>query len=98
LARARPGSVGIRDLGRLSSSGSQRLSSSRPVAVTVAVEKAAEPDRSVTVDHADEVVSQHDVAVAFGRLSAADREVLRLVAWERLPLRLRSYSANPGCR
>lgn len=45
---------------------------------------AAEPDLSVTVDHADEVVSQHDVAVAFNRLSAADQEVLRLVAWERL--------------
>ncbi|OZV72577.1 RNA polymerase subunit sigma [Micromonospora echinospora] len=45
---------------------------------------AAEPDRSVTVDHADEVVSQHDIAVAFSRLPDADQEVLRLVAWERL--------------
>lgn len=50
----------------------------------LALRVAAEPDRSVTVDHADEVVSQRDVAVAFGRLSAADQEVLRLVAWERL--------------
>jgi hypothetical protein len=32
------GSVRIRDLGRLSSSGRQRLPSSRPVAVTVAVD------------------------------------------------------------
>ncbi|MEU5941642.1 sigma-70 family RNA polymerase sigma factor [Micromonospora sp. NPDC047548] len=50
----------------------------------LALRVAAEPDRSVIVDHADEVVSQRDVAVAFGRLSAADQEVLRLVAWERL--------------
>ncbi|MDG4778160.1 sigma-70 family RNA polymerase sigma factor [Micromonospora sp. WMMD961] len=50
----------------------------------LALRVAAEPDRSISVDHADEVVSQRDVAVAFGRLSAADQEVLRLVAWERL--------------
>ncbi|MCX4472473.1 sigma-70 family RNA polymerase sigma factor [Micromonospora sp. NBC_01655] len=45
---------------------------------------AAEPDQAVLADHADEVVSQRDIAVAFGRLSGADQEILRLVAWERL--------------
>ncbi|MFB6397807.1 RNA polymerase sigma factor [Polymorphospora lycopeni] len=45
---------------------------------------AAEPDRSVVADHADEVIGQRDVAVAFDQLSAADQEILRLVAWERL--------------
>ncbi|MEH0933057.1 RNA polymerase sigma factor [Micromonospora sp. CPCC 205558] len=45
---------------------------------------AAEPDRTVQVDHADGVVSQRDVAVAFDRLSTGDQEILRLVAWERL--------------
>ncbi|MFI9644546.1 RNA polymerase sigma factor [Micromonospora sp. NPDC051925] len=44
----------------------------------------AEPDLSVMVDHADEVASQRDIVVAFGRLADADQEVLRLVAWERL--------------
>ncbi|GAA2709006.1 RNA polymerase sigma factor [Micromonospora olivasterospora] len=45
---------------------------------------AAEPDQSVAADHADEVISQRDVAVAFDQVLEADREVLRLVAWERL--------------
>lgn len=45
---------------------------------------AAEPGQVVVVDHADGVVSQHDVAVAFNRLSLGDQEILRLVAWERL--------------
>ncbi|MFC5927080.1 RNA polymerase sigma factor [Micromonospora vulcania] len=45
---------------------------------------AAEPDQSVVVDHADAVISQRDVAVAFAQVSGADQEILRLVAWERL--------------
>lgn len=35
-------------------------------------------------DHANPVVYRVDVAAAFDRLSEGDREVLRLVAWERL--------------
>ncbi|GAB3933257.1 hypothetical protein GCM10027614_03830 [Micromonospora vulcania] len=55
---------------------------------------AAEPDQSVVVDHADAVISQRDVAVAFAQVSGADQEILRLVAWERLtPPRRRSCSA-----
>lgn len=45
---------------------------------------AAEPDQPFVADHADEVISHHDVAVAFEQLSSADQEILRLVAWERL--------------
>ncbi|MFG2050417.1 RNA polymerase sigma factor [Micromonospora sp. NPDC048935] len=45
---------------------------------------AAEPDQSVMADHADEVISQRDVAMALDRVPDLDREVLRLVAWERL--------------
>ncbi|MFF0658377.1 MULTISPECIES: sigma-70 family RNA polymerase sigma factor [Micromonospora] len=45
---------------------------------------AAEPDQSVVADHADEVISQRDVAVAFDQVPDGDREVLRLVVWERL--------------
>lgn len=45
---------------------------------------AAEPDQSVVADHADEVISQRDVAVALDGMPDADREVLRLVVWERL--------------
>ncbi|WP_334627432.1 RNA polymerase sigma factor [Micromonospora sp. CPCC 205539] len=45
---------------------------------------AAEPDQSVVGDHADAVIGQRDVAVAFGQASDADQEILRLVAWERL--------------
>ncbi|WP_232234153.1 RNA polymerase sigma factor [Micromonospora chokoriensis] len=50
----------------------------------LALRVAAEPDRSVVYDHADEVISQHDVAIAFAQVSGADQEILRLVAWERL--------------
>ncbi|MEQ4304697.1 sigma-70 family RNA polymerase sigma factor [Plantactinospora sp. B6F1] len=50
----------------------------------LALRVAAEPDQSVVADHADGVISRRDVAVAFDRLAAVDREVLRLVAWERL--------------
>ena len=45
---------------------------------------AAELAQSVAVDHADGVISQRDIAVAFGQLSGADQEILRLVTWERL--------------
>ena len=45
---------------------------------------AAEPAQSVIADHADEVISQRDVAAAFDQVPDTDREVLRLVAWERL--------------
>ncbi len=45
---------------------------------------AAERDQAVVADHADEVTSKRDVAVAFDQVPATDREVLRLVAWERL--------------
>ncbi|MFC4148008.1 RNA polymerase sigma factor [Micromonospora mangrovi] len=47
---------------------------------------ASEPGQVVVVDHADGVASQRDVAVAFHRLPVGDREILRLVAWERLTL------------
>lgn len=45
---------------------------------------AAEPAGSNASDHADGVASRLDVAAAFDRLSPADQEVLRLVAWEQL--------------
>ncbi|WP_433350664.1 RNA polymerase sigma factor [Micromonospora sp. CA-111912] len=45
---------------------------------------AAELDQPVVADHADEVISQRDIAVAFDQVPDADREVLRLVAWEHL--------------
>ena len=38
----------------------------------------------VEADHADEVSERQTVAAAFDQLGEADREVLRLVAWERL--------------
>jgi RNA polymerase sigma-70 factor (ECF subfamily) len=38
----------------------------------------------VEADHADEVSERAAVAAAFDRLGEADREVLRLVVWERL--------------
>lgn len=45
---------------------------------------AAERDQAVVADHADEVIRQRDVAAAFDQVPATDREVLRLVVWERL--------------
>jgi RNA polymerase sigma factor (sigma-70 family) len=45
---------------------------------------AAHSVMPIEADHADEISDRVAVAAAFDRLSEADREVLRLVAWERL--------------
>lgn len=45
---------------------------------------AARAESPVGEDHAEQVSSRLAVAAAFDRLAEADREVLRLVAWERL--------------
>lgn len=45
---------------------------------------AAHSDPAVEADHAEEISERAAVAAAFDRLGEADREVLRLVVWERL--------------
>jgi RNA polymerase sigma factor (sigma-70 family) len=49
----------------------------------LAAKIAGQPD-DVATDHANAVANRVDIAAAFDRLSEDDREVLRLVAWERL--------------
>jgi RNA polymerase sigma factor (sigma-70 family) len=48
-----------------------------------------------TADHADEIAHRLEIAAAFDSLSAADQEVLRLVAWEGLSGRDAARAA--GC-
>lgn len=45
---------------------------------------AAQPVRGPSPDHAEQVSHRQSVAEAFDALGEADREVLRLVAWENL--------------